>query len=351
MKWFVLSLFHVGDGWIPSYVRSPAHRFEKIEPTYAHDRSRSKATLSDWRDYLWHGLRAWPRIVASREPSGVITVFPQLALVIGLLKRLTFSRRPIVAWMFNIGQLREGMQLRVARFAYAAVDRFVVHSTNEVEVYSRWLGLPRERFVFVPLSVADKPLTEAEDDREPFLLSMGTANRDYALLFDVLAQLPHRALIVAGSHALEGLSRPPNVEVRSGLSEDACRALCQRARLSIVPLKDLSTAAGQVTVVEGMMSGRPLITTRSVGTVDYVVQHVDGVLVPPADAGALRDEIERLWHDADARRAMSTAARRAAVDKFTFPAVAQQLESILDGFVPAAERGAVGEGAAPAMRR
>ncbi len=351
MRWFVLSLFHVGDGWIPSHVRSPAHRFSMIEPTYRHDRSRSKATLSDWRDYLFHGLVAWPRIVASREPSGVITVFPQLALIVGLLKRLTFSKRPVVAWMFNIGHLREGMQLRVARFAYAAVDRFVVHSTHEVDVYSRWLGLPRERFVFVPLSVAEKPITEAEDEAEPFLLSMGTANRDYGLLFDALAGLPHRTVIVSGSHALEGLDRPPNVEVRSGLSEDACRDLCQRARLSIVPLKDLSTAAGQVTVVEGMMSGRPLVSTRSVGTVDYVVQDVDGVLVAPGDADALRREIERLWNDDRARRAMATAARRSALEKFTFRAVAQHLESIIDEFVPQAERRKLDAEAAPALRR
>ena len=337
MNWFVLSLFHAGDGWIPSYVESSAHRFTMVEPTYAHDRSRLKASLGDWRDYLLHGLKAWPRIVLSREPAGVITVFPQLTLVIGLLKRLTFSKRPVVTWMFNIGQLREGTQLRVARFAYGAIDRFIVHSTHEVEVYSRWLGLPKERFVFVPLSVAEKPITAFEDEEAPFLLSMGTANRDYASLLAVLADLPYPALIVAGAHALEGLPMPPNVRVQAGLSEDACRDLCQRARLSIVPLKNLETAAGQVTVVEGMMSGRPVISTRSVGTVDYVEPDVDGVLVEAGDTVALRRQIERLWNDTTARRTMCSAARKSALRKFTFRAVARQLETILDEV--ASERG------------
>ena len=339
LNWYVLSLFHAGDGWIPSYVQSPAHRFTMVEPTYSHDRSRLKASLRDWRDYLWHGLRAWPRILLSRQPAGVITVFPQLTLVIGLLKRLTFSRKPVVAWMFNIGQLREGKQLRVARFAYAAIDRFVVHSTHEVEVYSRWLDLPRERFIFVPLSVAEKPITVDEDEASPFLLSMGTANRDYASLLAVLADLPYPALIVAGAHALEGLPMPPNVRVQAGLSEDACRDLCQRARLSIVPLKNLETAAGQVTVVEGMMSGRPVISTRSVGTVDYVEPDVDGVLVDAGDTVDLRRQIERLWNDAAARRSMCVAARNSALRKFTFRAVAEQLETILDEVASGGDRG------------
>ncbi len=331
MNWFVLSLFRTADRWIPSFVQSPVHRFVTIEPTYSHDRSRPRATLADWRDYFFHVLRAWPRIVSSRQPSGIITVFPQLALVAGLLKRLTFSKRPLVAWMFNIGNLREGMQLRVARFGYAAVDRFVVHSTHEIEVYSRWLNLPMERFVFVPLSVAEKPITEVEDVESPFLLSMGTPNRDYALLLKVLTDLPYRTLIVAAPHALQGLPIPPNVQVRAGLSEDACRELCQRARVSIVPLQDLQTAAGQVTVVEAMMSGRPVISTRSVGTVDYVEPDVDGVLVTAEDVDAMRCQIDRLWNDAPKREALAVAARRSALDKYTFRAVSRRLETILNG--------------------
>lgn len=111
-----------------------------------------------------------------------------------------------------------------------------------------------------------------------------------------------------------------------------------------MPLEALDTAAGQVTVVEGMMSGRPVIATRSVGTVDYVEPDVDGVLVDADDPVAMRRQIERLWNDAEARRAMSAAAQRSAHRKFTFRAVARQLETILDAFV-------VGRGTADSSSR
>ena len=329
MEWIVLSVFPAGHGWIPSFVESRPHRFTFVEPFYRHDRSRARASASDWRDYLVHALRAWRRAASSSDGAGFITVFPQLALLIGILKRLTFSRRPVVAWMFNFGRTHGGLQGIVARFGYAAVDRFVVHSTHEIDVYSRWLRLPRERFVFVPLSVDDRTVTEMEDCATPFVVSMGTANRDYAILIDALRDTPYRAVIVAGPHALSGLAIPDGVEVVSGLSEVECQKLCQRARLSIVPLKNLHTAAGQVTVVEAMMFGRPVIATRSVGTVDYVQSGVDGVLVGSGDAAELRVQIDRLWNDADARLALSQAARRSAFAKFTFRAVALDLETLL----------------------
>jgi glycosyltransferase involved in cell wall biosynthesis len=312
MNWFVLSMFRTDD-WIPSYVRSSDHRFRSIAAAYTHDRSRANATLRDWIDYLRHGLSAWRAANASPGRSGFITVFPQLSLVVGLFKRLTGSRRPVIAWMFNVNRAYGGARGYAARLA----------------VYSRWLDLPVERFVFVPLSVARHPITETEDTAAPFLLSMGTANRDYALLLQVLARVPYRAIVVAGPHALAGLTVPANVEVRSGLSEAACRALCQRARLCVVPLKNIETAAGQVTVLEAMMAGRPVIATRSAGTVDYVEHDVDGLLVPQGDEAALGAAIERLWNSDDLRGAIGTAAQHAAATRFTFQAVAAHLERLV----------------------
>lgn len=330
MEWVVLSVFKASEGWIPSFVRASTHRFHVIDPSYEHDRSRAKASRSDWRDYLLHALAGWRHGMFSRTPVGFVCVFPQLALLVGILKRITFSKRPVIAWMFNFSHTHEGFQGRVARFGYAAVDRFVVHSTHEIAVYSRWLRIPAERFTFVPLSVAEKPITESEDEESPFLLSMGTPKRDYALLLRVLADSPYRALIVAAPHALEGLAIPPNIEVRAGLSETACRQLCQRARMSIVPLLDLETAAGQVTVVEGMMSGRPVVATRTVGTVDYIDDGRDAVLVDASDEESLRAAIDSLWVDREKRTTIGNAARRSALEKFTFRAVARHMERLMD---------------------
>ena len=336
MQWILTSSFPVGEGWIFERIASTAHRFVAVEPLYRHDRSRAKAGIGDWLDYLRHAIAAWRRAGRVAGRVGIITVFPQLAVLVGVLKRLTGSRRPVVAMMFNLGRTYGGIQGALARFGLRSVDRFVVHSRHEIDIYSEWLGLPAERFVFVPLSIEGKTISLAEDEQRPFVLAMGTANRDYALLMRALCAIGRPAVVVAGAHALEGLAIPANVTVRSGLSIDECHALCQRARVSVVPLRAAQTASGQVSLLEAMMFGRAVVATRAVGTVDYVVDGVDGLLVPEGDQAAMECAIELLWTDAARRRSVAAAALRTATSRFTFAAAARPIEAILDRLVASA---------------
>ncbi len=98
------------------------------------------------------------------------------------------------------------------------------------------------------------------------------------------------------------------------------------------------------------MAGRPVISTRSVGTVDYVEPDVDGVLVEAGDTVGLRRQIERLWNDSTARRSMCVAARKSALRKFTFRAVARQLETILDEVAAGGARSKLASGASTIRR-
>ena len=66
-------------------------------------------------------------------------------------KMLERSDRPLVAWLFNTEGLNSAAKRSVARLPLGRVDRFVVHSTAEIDGYADLLRLPVERFEFVPL--------------------------------------------------------------------------------------------------------------------------------------------------------------------------------------------------------
>lgn len=168
-----------------------------------------------------------------------------------------------------------------ARRALSAVDRFVVHSRWECQVLSDWLKVPPERFQFVPLQRAPITLTETEETEHPFLLALGTAHRDYRTLFEAIEKLQLPTVVVAGHHALKGLHPPANVTIRSGPTPDECHRLAQQARATIVPLDPTPTAAGQITVIESMRMGRPIVATQCPGTVDYLRHDETGLLVSP----------------------------------------------------------------------
>lgn len=333
MKWLIATPFtrQPGDHWLERFVPDSADRptFECVAAPYAHDRSRSFTGVDGWRDYWRHGAATWHAAMKEPGPTGIVTAFPQLPAVIGMRKRFTGRRLPLVAWTFNLGGLPGGMKRFAAQQAFAAIDRFVVHSRAEVAAYSQWMAVPRERFEFVRLQRATEAIDVEEDEEQPFLLSMGSAHRDYRLLFDAVARLNVRTIVVAGPHAVAGLHVPDQVQVRSGLSAAECNRLVQRARVSVVPIANRHTASGQVTLLDAMMFGRPVIATDCLATEDYATDGVDAMLVPPGNLDALVRVIDAAWSDARLRRRLGAAARRTAIEKFSDEAIGIEFARVL----------------------
>lgn len=333
MNWAALAPFVTTgrEQWLAPFVDTSRHRIQVIRPDQAignwHTKKKGTTDLSGWLGYQRFANRAW-----GTRPDGLITVFPQLAITAGLRKRLAGQRIPIVAWCLNIGKRYQGLRRSLAQFALQSVDCFVVHARRECEHYSENFGLPRERFEFVPLQHGYIEPTHAEDEDRPFLLSMGSANRDYRTFIEAIRPLKIRTILVASPRCLEGLDLPDFVEVCTGLSLADCQVLAQQARLSVVPIDNDDTASGQVTVIEAMWLGRPLIATRCLGTEDYVDSGTDGYLVPPRDPESLRQTIDLLWHDAKLRNRLGPAARERALAQYSDEMAGAALTRILDRF-------------------
>ena len=71
-----------------------------------------------------------------------------------------------------------------------------------------------------------------------------------------------------------------------------------------------------VVLIEAMAMGLPVVSTNSDGVVDIVVDGLTGIMVPPRDAGALADGLERLIGDPELRERMGRAGRARAEEHF-----------------------------------
>jgi glycosyltransferase involved in cell wall biosynthesis len=303
--------------------------FHVVPAGYSLDRSRKITGLAAWREFMRHGGDAWRAVNGTGGPCGVITAFPQLPIAVALRKRLARSDVPLVAWTFNLGKLYPGVRRRLSRAVLGAVDRFIVHSRAEIVAYSDWLGVPQERFQFVPFETPTRQIELAEDVANPFILSMGSAQRDYKLLFGVLSELRYAAVVVAAPHAVAGLSVPPNVKVLSGMTAQQCFELTQRARFNVVPVANQTTASGQVTLLDAMMFARPVIITSCPASVDYVTHGKDALLVRHGDHADMKVAVQRMWEDETLRREMGVAARRTALETFSEDVVGGVMGQIL----------------------
>ncbi|MEX0271605.1 glycosyltransferase family 4 protein [Leptolyngbyaceae cyanobacterium UHCC 1019] len=320
------------DGqWLAPYVSGDRHHFNIIprpKPLRSwHSQSSTFTNCAEWLIYLQHGKDA-----AEATDGGVITVFPQLASAVGMYQQFSRKKIPVVAWLFNVGTCQSGLRRWMAQASLQQVNRFVVHTRRECEMYSQWLGLPKERFVFLPYQVADIPVTYSENTTQPFIAAIGSAHRDFPTLFQAVETLKLPTVIAAGSRALAGLQLPSLVQAPLDIGKQDCLRLAQEARINILPMKTNSqiTAAGQVTIVEAMRMGRVVIASRCNGAEDYITHGETGLLVEPGSTPALIRAIETLWDDPQLRNRIGQNAKNYAAQHFSDEAAGAALQRILD---------------------
>ena len=163
---------------------------------------------------------------------------------------------------------------------------------------------------------------QPRDARTP--LTIGAASRlspekGFDSLLRAVATLRARGLALHVLLAGDGPSREPlqrlaaelqldaQVEFAGELSHEDVPALLQRLDIFAMP----STWEGfGVSAVEAAAMALPAVASNVHGIPDVVLDGETGILIPPADAGALANAIERLAADAELRRTMGDAARR-----------------------------------------
>jgi glycosyltransferase involved in cell wall biosynthesis len=323
-------IFQRGDTWLEPFVPEQRHTFVAVPARYRHNRSRSRTNSVEWVDYFRHAAATWTASRRSPSPTGIVTCFPQLALAVGLRKAVSRSATPLLAWTFNLGRLYGGVRRGLARFALSGVDLFVVHSRQEVDAYAAWLDVSRDKFRFVPLQRPMLPIRFEEDAARPFVLSMGSARRDYRLFVEVMADLGYPTTIVAARHALAELKLPGNVTVYDQLDLSRCDELAQRARINVVPIDNSTTASGQATLLTAMMYGRATVATLTAGTEDYAEQGKTALLVKAGSREQMFAAIQSLWNDKALRDALGGAARHYVAVHLSDEAAGRALATILD---------------------
>jgi glycosyltransferase involved in cell wall biosynthesis len=319
--------------WLDDFIEDKTLVFTKIlrtrqDPNW-HMAKGLTTGLGNWRRHIGQAWRAF-----RSRPDGIVTSFPHLAMCAGLLKRLGVGRPRIVAYNYNLGAFHGGAKQAVARFAAAGIDRFAVHAPSEVESYAAYLGRAPEAFSFVPLQRGAPAVARAEDTAAPFILAMGSAQRDYATLVKAVEARALPTVIVTRPDIIERLPKAPHLTYKAGLSMDDCMALLARARLSVTPIANQTTASGQITFINAMQLGVPVIATRCPGSDGYIDHERTGLLTAPGDAADLEAAIVRLWEDAAARETLGQAALTEAEARFSDSAAARQLHRLIRELTP-----------------
>ena len=266
-----------------------------------------------WRDLYW----GWRLFVASRQCDAVVTGSEHPALVFTVLQGLLRPHKKpqiLIYTHWNLPSSRLGRWIRRVQHRYQvwAVSRVIVYSHQQLERYATELRLPREKLacVFYHTTLYDVKCSISEGG---YVFSGGDYTRDYRNLVEAARGLPYRVIIAARLRTyFEGLRIPDNVHILT-TTHAQFFTLMAGARVVVVPLrKGLLHSGGQQTYLNAMGMGKPVIVADDCGAEEYIVNGVNGVVVPAGDAAALRGAIEAVCEDGVLAQRLGENARSAA---------------------------------------
>lgn len=259
-----------------------------------------------------NSMLAWACYQNRRKYRVVFTDGEQIGIPFALLlKFFNFGKRP---QHFMIGHiLSVGKKIRFFDWLklQSHIDLFFVYATWQKQfIEDRW-QVASERVVFTPFMVdadffaphqagpAQAELRASLAINMPMICAVGLEFRDYPTLLKAVDGLDVHLVIAAASpwskreDSTAGQRIPANVTVQR-FSQFELRDLYAMSEFLVMPLYNVSFQAGVTALLEAMAMAKAVICSRTPGQTDVVVEGETGLYVPPGDAQALREVIQRL---------------------------------------------------------
>ena len=208
------------------------------------------------------------------------------------------------------------------------IDGYTCVANVECENYSRIFNLPRDRFNYVQWGLPDYT-KRYKITKGKYIFSAGRSNRDWPFVFESLGNSKYSGKMICSEGNYGG--KYSNLDVLSNISDEEYYRILSQAYCMVISIKDCSISAGQITLIQAMQFGKPVILTQSDGlTNDYVVNEENGLIVDK-NKESLLAAIDRLYSDPVLYRKLSENGRLLFEEKFSNFRMGKDVGSIVGG--------------------
>lgn len=229
------------------------------------------------------------------------------------------------------------LKLNLYRFFINRCDKIVVHSSNEIKLYSGFFKVPEEKFSFVPYFVRRDALLESQkkdENHEPIYIIVAGRHRDFATFINAIENSNYQGIIVCGQSDKEDLpsSLPSNISVFYEIPFQQYRDLISQSRTLVIPFpkNKMLRSLGQVAAFEAVAKRVPIIASKSFQLTDYFESEKEILYFESENPQNLRHQIDRLSMDDDLRRDLVENAHRKMMNKFTDQVYSDSILEICD---------------------
>jgi glycosyltransferase involved in cell wall biosynthesis len=218
------------------------------------------------------------------------------------------------------------------RLRTALVDRYVAVSRGMTGCLRNTLGIPDAKIRVIQNGIDVAAFRRPCDPAVRAFLSDGTnrpvvftparlhSQKGHIYLLEAAVHVPDALFVFAGDGEerarLEDRARQLHIADRVRFLGNRQDVPALLACCDVFVLPSLYEGL-PLSVLEAMAAGRPVVATSISGTDEAVIDGVTGLLVPPADPGALASALNRLLTDSELAARLASAGRAAVDEKFS----------------------------------
>ncbi len=184
-------------------------------------------------------------------------------------------------------------------------SRFMAQRLAEAEI-------DPTRIVTLPYFLEASQFTPNFDGEGVLFVGRLEVEKGVQVLLQAARMLPTIPFRIAGSGSSEAAFKAQaanlaNVSFLGGLSPEQVRAAMQQARIVVVP--SVWHDIAPLVLLEAFASGTPVVATAVGGIPEIVRDGETGLLVPPGDATAMAEAVQKLYNTPSDVASMGKAAR------------------------------------------
>lgn len=224
------------------------------------------------------------------------------------------------------GKLYEWLIRYVVTSKY--VDSFTSVASAQCEKFAKEFNVPREKFKFIPWGITDlfpaqKHLIKKDS---PYFFCAGRSNRDWKIVFDSFgnSEIPCKFIYSDTSY----IGKYKNIDVVSNVPDEEYFSLSINSYCVVISIDNCNLAGGEITIINAMQFGKPVILIQDNPHNDYVFEGVTGFVVPK-ESTKIIEVARRLVRDKELHNSIVVSARRYYEEKFSIYSVGKEIGKLV----------------------
>ncbi len=231
----------------------------------------------------------------------VISHGAQSGLIYEMLASFT-HKKPLHV-MFDIGGLNGARinktETPIIKFALRKAPVIIVHASRQLDFYKDFYPNLSKKTYFVPFGTDFDYFNRVSgnDHVKHQFISVGYAKRDYQTLCDafVRADTGDYTLCIVGDTSLSNKYKEfENIQFFPKVPISKLLEMTVESAAVFVPLPEYKYSYGQMTILQSMAMGKPLIVTRTTSTADYIDKAPGVIKTEPYDVSSMVEAINNV---------------------------------------------------------